>query len=121
MVRNAKFAEYAATPRPVVAILNNFPVEHVLPPHHHERAQLVYGATGMMMVETRQGRWVVPPDRAVWIPAGMEHNLGRARTKVPAAASLSGGRNLAAHAQPADGGHRGRAGIRPQGTRRGAD
>jgi len=75
MVRNAKFAEYAATPRPVVAILNNFPVEHVLPPHHHERAQLVYGATGMMMVETRQGRWVVPPDRAVWIPSRMEHNL----------------------------------------------
>jgi hypothetical protein len=35
----------------------------------------VYGATGMMMVETRQGRWGVPPDRAVWIPAGMEHNL----------------------------------------------
>ena len=73
MVRNAKFAEYAATPRPIVAILNNFRVERV--PHHHERAQLVGGATGMMMVETRQGRWGVPPDRAVWIPAGMEHNL----------------------------------------------
>jgi AraC-like DNA-binding protein len=75
MVRNAKFAEYVATPRPVVAILNEFHVGHVLPPHHHDRAQLVYGATGMMMVETRQGRWVVPPDRAVWIPGGMEHNL----------------------------------------------
>jgi AraC-like DNA-binding protein/quercetin dioxygenase-like cupin family protein len=75
MVRNAKFAEYAATPRQVVAIRNDFPLEHVLPPHHHERAQLVYGASGMMMVETRQGRWVVPPDRAVWIPGGVEHNL----------------------------------------------
>ena len=37
--------------------------------------QLVYGATGIMMVETQQGRWVVPPDRAVWIPGGMRHNL----------------------------------------------
>lgn len=75
MVRNAKFAEYALTPRPVVAILNDFAAGHVLPPHHHQRAQLVYGATGMVMVETQKGRWVVPPDRAVWIPGGMEHNL----------------------------------------------
>lgn len=75
MVRNAKFAEYDATPRPVVAIGNDFQAGHVLPPHHHDRAQLVYGATGIMMVETQQGRWVVPPDRAVWIPGGMRHNL----------------------------------------------
>jgi AraC-like DNA-binding protein len=75
MVRNARFAEYALTPRPVVAIRNDFHVGHVLPPHHHDRAQLVYGATGMMMVETQQGRWVVPPDRAVFIPGGMQHNL----------------------------------------------
>jgi AraC-like DNA-binding protein len=75
MVRHAKYAEYASTPRAVVAILNDFQTGHVLPAHHHERAQLVYGATGMMMVETQQGRWVVPPDRAVWIPGGIEHSL----------------------------------------------
>ena len=28
-----------------------------------------------MMVGTEQGRWVVPPDRAVWIPGGMRHDL----------------------------------------------
>jgi AraC-like DNA-binding protein/quercetin dioxygenase-like cupin family protein len=75
MVRNARFAEYEATPRPVVAIGNEFPAGHVFPPHQHARAQLVYGASGVMMVETEQGRWVVPPDRAVWIPGGMRHNL----------------------------------------------
>src|ERR1700754_4629279 len=75
MVRNAKFAEYDTTPRPVVVIGNEFRSGHVLPPHHHERAQLVYGASGVMMVETEQGRWVVPPGRAVWIPGGMRHNL----------------------------------------------
>jgi AraC-like DNA-binding protein len=75
MVRNAKFAEYDATPRPGVAIGNDFKAGHMLPPHHHDRAQLVYGASGIMMVETEQGRWVVPPDRAVWIPGGMRHNL----------------------------------------------
>jgi len=75
MVRNAKFAEYDSTPRPVVAIGNDFRAGHVLPPHHHERGQLVYGASGILMVETAQGRWVVPPHRAVWIPGGMRHSL----------------------------------------------
>jgi AraC-like DNA-binding protein len=28
-----------------------------------------------MMVETQLGRWVVPPDRAVWIPGDIEHSL----------------------------------------------
>jgi AraC-like DNA-binding protein len=75
MVRNAKFAEYDSTPRPVVAIGNDFRAGHVLPPHHHDRGQLVYGASGILMVETAQGRWVVPPHRAVWIPARMRHSL----------------------------------------------
>ena len=74
-MRNARYAEYDATPRPVVAIANEFKAGHILPPHRHDRAQLVYGAAGMMMVETEQGRWVVPQGRAVWIPGGMRHNL----------------------------------------------
>jgi len=39
MVRNVKFAEYDATPRPVVAIGNDFGAGHVPPPHHHDRGQ----------------------------------------------------------------------------------
>ena len=75
MVRNAKFTEYDAIPRSVVVICNDFETGHVMPAHHHRRAQLVYGASGMMMVGTEQGRWVVPADRAVWIPGGVRHDL----------------------------------------------
>lgn len=75
MVRNAKLAEYDAVARPVVVICNDFPSGHVLPPHSHRRSQLVYGAAGMMMVGTEQGRWVVPADRAVWIPGEVRHDL----------------------------------------------
>jgi AraC-like DNA-binding protein len=75
MVRNARLAEYEHTPRPVVAIANDFADGHVMPPHRHQRAQLVYGAAGVMLVGTEQGRWVVPPDRAVWIPSGILHDL----------------------------------------------
>jgi AraC-like DNA-binding protein len=75
MVRNAKFAEYEAVPRSVVVICNDFESGHIVPPHHHRRSQLVYGASGIMMVGTEQGRWVVPADRAVWIPGGIRHDL----------------------------------------------
>jgi AraC-like DNA-binding protein len=74
-MRNVKPADYAETPRPVVVICNDFNGGHIIPPHSHQRSQLVYGASGMMMVETDHGRWVVPADRAVWIPAGVVHNL----------------------------------------------
>ncbi|MFT4215805.1 MAG: helix-turn-helix transcriptional regulator [Micropruina sp.] len=32
--------------------------------------QLVYAASGTMMVSTAAGSWTVPPARALWIPAG---------------------------------------------------
>ena len=37
--------------------------------HMHREAQLVYAANGTMQVTTPRGRWLVPPDRAVWVPA----------------------------------------------------
>ncbi len=46
-----------------------------MPTHSHNRSQLVYGASGIMMVGTEQGRWIVPPDRAVWIPGDVSHDL----------------------------------------------
>lgn len=44
-------------------------------PHHHVWHQLVYATEGVMCVETPGGSWVVPPDRAVWIPAHFEHSI----------------------------------------------
>jgi AraC-like DNA-binding protein len=35
--------------------------------------QLAYASRGVMSVVTSQGSWVVPPHRAVWIPAGVSH------------------------------------------------
>ncbi|HLS69686.1 MAG TPA: helix-turn-helix transcriptional regulator [Kiloniellales bacterium] len=43
--------------------------------HSHRRAQLVFAIRGMMTVTTQSGLWVVPPQRAVWVPAGAEHAL----------------------------------------------
>src|ERR1019366_7594566 len=43
--------------------------------HMHREAQLVYAVKGMMQVTTPKGRWLVPPDRAVWVPARLEHAI----------------------------------------------
>jgi AraC-like DNA-binding protein/quercetin dioxygenase-like cupin family protein len=43
--------------------------------HMHREAQLVYAARGTMQVTTPKGRWLVPPDRAVWVPAKLEHAI----------------------------------------------
>jgi len=43
--------------------------------HHHRRAQLLYAASGIMTVLTETGTWTVPPQQAVWIPAGTAHEL----------------------------------------------
>lgn len=37
--------------------------------------QLIYASAGVMTVHTSDGTWVVPPDRAVWVPAGVPHRI----------------------------------------------
>lgn len=43
--------------------------------HLHDAAQLVYAVSGTMTVMAEQGLWVVPSLRAVWIPAGLMHEV----------------------------------------------
>jgi AraC-like DNA-binding protein len=44
-----------------------------LAPHHHARGQLFASSLGLLTVETSAGRWLLPPDRALWVPPGVEH------------------------------------------------
>ncbi len=46
-----------------------------LDPHRHREAQLVYATRGTMQVTTPKGRWLVPPDRAVWVPSDVPHEV----------------------------------------------
>ncbi|HJQ55915.1 MAG TPA: helix-turn-helix transcriptional regulator [Vineibacter sp.] len=48
--------------------------QHIAP-HTHERAQLIFAARGVMTIATPQGTWVVPPQRALWMPAGTVHEI----------------------------------------------
>ncbi|HAA93493.1 MAG TPA: AraC family transcriptional regulator [Rhodospirillaceae bacterium] len=44
-------------------------------PHRHRRDQLVYASEGVMTVVTQSGAFIVPPERAVWMPGGTEHRI----------------------------------------------
>jgi AraC-like DNA-binding protein/quercetin dioxygenase-like cupin family protein len=56
-------------------IANHYPRGTRLDTHLHREAQLVYAARGTMQVTTPKGRWLVPPDRAVWVPARLAHSI----------------------------------------------
>lgn len=74
-MRNIPVDQLDQTPRPVLAIGTDYADGQHLPRHRHRRAQLLYGATGVMQVGTDQGNWIVPPQRAVWIPPEVEHEV----------------------------------------------
>jgi hypothetical protein len=41
--------------------------------HYHDVQQLVYPSSGVLAISAAGGTWIVPPQRAVWIPAGVPH------------------------------------------------
>ena len=59
----------------VVALATDYPAEHHIAPHSHPRTQLVHAATGIMTVTAESGAWVIPRGRALWVPAGVNHEI----------------------------------------------
>jgi AraC-like DNA-binding protein len=74
-VRNVLLAELDTVARDVLPIGVDYAPGTVLDWHEHRRAQFLYGATGVMVVETGDGAWTVPTERAVLIPAETRHRV----------------------------------------------
>jgi AraC-like DNA-binding protein len=62
-------------PCPVTALAFELSHGHTIPEHAHAEDQLVYACQGVMTVRTSAGTWVVPAQRAVWIPARTPHSI----------------------------------------------
>nr|WP_202445118.1 helix-turn-helix transcriptional regulator [Streptomyces sp. SID4940] len=75
IVKNVSLADVDHVDRAVLPIGTDYPPGHVLDWHRHRRAQFLYGATGVMVVDTAEGTWTVPPERAVLIPAATRHRV----------------------------------------------
>jgi AraC-like DNA-binding protein len=64
-----------ATPRTIVGIGREYPAHYEIGRHQHGYAQLLYAAEGVVTVDTAQGVWAAPRERAVWIPAETPYAL----------------------------------------------
>ncbi|PSW16504.1 AraC family transcriptional regulator [Photobacterium rosenbergii] len=63
-------------PRPVYARVENWQQSGSQTHWHtHNWGQWSYAVEGMLIVHTREGHYVAPPQFAIWIPAGVEHKV----------------------------------------------
>lgn len=53
----------------------DLPMGHRIAPHAHRRSQLIYARQGVMRVITSEGSWIIPPERALWVPARIRHEI----------------------------------------------
>lgn len=68
-------AEFENSPLPIVGLDDEYSHGFVDPFHAHTRSQLLYASRGIMTVVTRSASYVIPCQRAIWIPAGVEHEV----------------------------------------------
>ena len=67
--------DYQELPVAVAVMQKRFPSYFFIDPHSHRRNQLIFAATGTMRVRTDTHNWIVPPQRAVYMPGGVTHSV----------------------------------------------
>lgn len=68
-------AACVAVDRPVAALAFDYTADDRVPAHEHVKAQLLYAIEGTMVLSTREGKWVLLPTRALWVPAKTRHSI----------------------------------------------
>jgi AraC-like DNA-binding protein len=77
MAKRQEVHEYLqSVSRPVAAMAKSYPAGYVGYTHSHTRAQFLYAASGSMRLTFDLGCWIIPPRRAVWLPADYPHQTG---------------------------------------------
>ncbi len=66
---------YGESHRAVVPLSSTYPKGHRIAPHWHARGQLVFASRGTLTVRTERRAWIVPPSRALWVPAHTVHEV----------------------------------------------
>ncbi|WP_342787520.1 helix-turn-helix transcriptional regulator [Pseudonocardia kunmingensis] len=74
--------------------MGNFPLAsgQWIPPHSHPQHQLAWTRRGVLGVAVADTYWVLPPTRALWLPAGVVHRTGATRDAVLCSLYLEPGR-----------------------------
>jgi AraC-like DNA-binding protein/mannose-6-phosphate isomerase-like protein (cupin superfamily) len=61
--------------RTVAALAFDYTADDHVPLHKHNKAQLLYAIEGTMVLSTEEGKWVLLPTRALWVPAMTSHSI----------------------------------------------
>jgi AraC-like DNA-binding protein/mannose-6-phosphate isomerase-like protein (cupin superfamily) len=62
-----------AVDRPLAGFVQDYADGHATGWHAHARVQLLYATRGVMRIATEAADFVVPPGRALWVPARLPH------------------------------------------------
>ncbi|AWL37642.1 MULTISPECIES: helix-turn-helix domain-containing protein [Streptomyces] len=74
----------AVPPGAGAIVVGNFPLAYGqwFIPHSHPQHQLAWARRGVLGVAVDDAYWVLPPTRALWLPAGVVHRTGATREAV---------------------------------------
>ncbi|MFF3557213.1 helix-turn-helix domain-containing protein [Streptomyces tsukubensis] len=95
--------EFCAAPDGIGAIVvGSFPITsgEWIPDHRHPRHQLAWSRRGVIGVAVGSTYWVLPPSRALWIPAGTVHRTGATRGALLSSLYVSPGGRTADWSEP---------------------
>ncbi|HVL77647.1 MAG TPA: AraC family ligand binding domain-containing protein, partial [Noviherbaspirillum sp.] len=70
--------------RPMRVVARDLQAMEVLAEHNHPWGQLTYAVEGVVRVTAGNSTWIVPPQRAIWVPPLLSHEvttLERARLR----------------------------------------
>lgn len=68
-------------PPPITVVAFEYSDNHAIEMHRHRRGQLIFAIRGVMELATDRGLWLVPPQRALWMPPNIDHRM-RAQGRV---------------------------------------
>ncbi len=67
----------------IATLAYEYPAGFHVPQHSHGSDQVIYAIRGVMEIASGQGCWLIPPQFAIWIPAGRLHSI-----RMPGAVSM---------------------------------
>lgn len=76
--------DWPKLPRPLLVRAESLPAGSLARAHAHPWVQLSWARSGVLQVATATARYLAPPQRAIWIPAGVGHEVrtsGRAEMR----------------------------------------
>jgi AraC-like DNA-binding protein len=73
MLKIKNSADLQNIDRPVALLEDEYPKGFVDDWHNHSRDQLIYASKGVISISTANVTYVIPPQRALWIPARTNH------------------------------------------------